>query len=75
VQVLTSRPLLQSVFHRLEETGSVPDLGPDPIGELQQMLAQEFGARAAPAAFDADFAQLYKVVNGIGHMLIRRRVG
>ena len=45
------------------------------LGELQGLLASEFGARAAPAAFDADFAQLYKVVNGIGHMLIRRQVG
>ncbi len=45
------------------------------LGELQGLLAAEFGARAAPAAFDADFAQLYKVVNGIGHMLIRRQVG
>ena len=45
------------------------------LGELQGLLAVEFGARAAPAAFDADFAQLYRVVNGIGHMLIRRQVG
>ncbi len=45
------------------------------LGELQGLLASEFGARAAPAAFEADFAQLYKVVNGIGHMLIRRRLG
>jgi SAM-dependent methyltransferase len=45
------------------------------LAELQALLAAEFGARAAPAAFEADFGQLYKVMNGIGRMLIRRRVG
>jgi SAM-dependent methyltransferase len=43
------------------------------LAELQAMLAAEFGARAAPAAFEADFARLYRVMNGIGLMLIRRR--
>jgi SAM-dependent methyltransferase len=45
------------------------------LGELQSLLAAEFGARAAPAAFEADFARLYKVMNGIGRMLIRRQAG
>jgi SAM-dependent methyltransferase len=45
------------------------------LAELQAMLAAEFGARAAPAAFEADFARLYRVMNGIGRMLIRRRAG
>jgi polysaccharide biosynthesis transport protein len=38
VQVLTSRPLLQSVFDRLRETGPLPDLGRDPIAAMQRML-------------------------------------
>jgi SAM-dependent methyltransferase len=41
------------------------------LSELQRDLAAEFGARAAPAAFDSDFARLYKVMNGIGRMTIR----
>ncbi len=43
------------------------------LADLQQMLASELGARGAPAAFDAAFARLYKVMNGIGRMTIRRR--
>jgi SAM-dependent methyltransferase len=42
------------------------------LGALQRELAAEFGARAAPATFDNDFARLYKVMNGIGRMTIRR---
>jgi hypothetical protein len=42
------------------------------LGELQRDLAAEFGARASPAAFDSGFARLYKVMNGIGRMMIRR---
>ena len=45
------------------------------LAELQGLLAAEFGARAASAAFEADFAQLYKVMNGLGRILIRRRAG
>lgn len=46
--------------------------GRRPLGELQRDLAAQFGARATPAAFDSDFARLYKVLNGIGRMMIRR---
>jgi len=45
------------------------------LADLQGLLAAEFGARAAPAAFEADFAQLYKVMNGLGRILIRQRAG
>ena len=41
VQVLTSRPLLQNVFNRLKESDLPPDLGPDPIAAMQQMLHAE----------------------------------
>ena len=42
------------------------------LSALQRDLAAELGARAAPAAFDRDFDRLYKVMNGIGRMMIRR---
>jgi 2-polyprenyl-3-methyl-5-hydroxy-6-metoxy-1,4-benzoquinol methylase len=42
------------------------------LSELQSELAAEFGPRAAPSAFAADFDRLYKVMNGIGRLLIRR---
>jgi SAM-dependent methyltransferase len=42
------------------------------LSELQRDLAASLGSRAAPAAFDNDFARLYKVMNGIGRMMIRR---
>ena len=42
------------------------------LAELQLEFAAEFGARAPSAAFDNDFARLYKVMNGIGRMMIRR---
>ena len=42
------------------------------LGDLQRLLAGEFGSRAEPARFDADFARLYKVMNGIGRMMVRR---
>ena len=41
VQVLTSRPLLQNVLDRLKENGPLPDLGRDPVTELQHMLYVE----------------------------------
>jgi uncharacterized protein involved in exopolysaccharide biosynthesis len=68
VQVLTSRPLLQSVFHRLEETGSLPDLGPDPIGELQQMLHAEPVAGTQVVELSArshDQALVARLVNAV----------
>jgi SAM-dependent methyltransferase len=42
------------------------------LGALQGDLAAALGSRGAPAAFDNDFARLYKVMNGIGRMMIRR---
>jgi uncharacterized protein involved in exopolysaccharide biosynthesis len=38
VQVLTSRPLLQDVIDRLQHSGELPDLGPDPVASAQPML-------------------------------------
>ncbi len=38
VQVLTSRSLLQRVFDRLKERGTLRALGPDPIAAMQDML-------------------------------------
>ena len=35
VQVLTSRPLLQDVIDRLQHSGELPDLGPDPVAAAQ----------------------------------------
>ncbi len=40
------------------------------LAEIQRLLESETGVR--PAAFDKDFAALYKVMNGIGRMTIRR---
>jgi len=40
------------------------------VSEIQQTLEREAGLRAA--AFDKDFAALYKVMTGIGRMTIRR---
>jgi SAM-dependent methyltransferase len=42
------------------------------LAELQRLLEAELGARARPAAFESDFARVYKVMNGIGRMMIRR---
>jgi SAM-dependent methyltransferase len=44
--------------------------GKQSIGQIGQRLKAEAGIR--PAAFDKDFAALYKVMNGIGRMTIRR---
>ncbi len=41
VQILTSRPLLEDVIGRLKSNGPLPELGPDPIGTMQQMLHVE----------------------------------
>ncbi len=41
VQTLTSRPLLQDVLDRLKGDGALPDLGPDPVASVQQMLHAE----------------------------------
>jgi polysaccharide biosynthesis transport protein len=41
VQVLTSRPLLQDVTDRLNGSGDLPDLGPDPVAAVQAMLHTE----------------------------------
>jgi hypothetical protein len=41
VQILTSRPLLQNVLDRLKQNGAIPDLGGDPVAELQHMLHAE----------------------------------
>ncbi|MEA2781987.1 MAG: hypothetical protein QOK29_3531 [Rhodospirillaceae bacterium] len=44
--------------------------GRTPLAEIKRVLATELGSRAA--GFDSDFAWLYKAVNGIGRMMIRR---
>jgi hypothetical protein len=44
------------------------------LSQLQVELGADFGARASPACFAADFARLYKVMNGIGRMMIRRKI-
>jgi succinoglycan biosynthesis transport protein ExoP len=41
VQILTSRPLLQNVLDRLKQNGAIPDLGGDPVAELQHMVHAE----------------------------------
>jgi succinoglycan biosynthesis transport protein ExoP len=41
VQILTSRPLLETAFERLGEKGATPDLGADPVSELQRILRAE----------------------------------
>ena len=41
VEILTSRPLLQKVLDRLKQSGAIPDLGSDPVAELQHMLHAE----------------------------------
>jgi uncharacterized protein involved in exopolysaccharide biosynthesis len=41
VQTLTSRPLLHDVLDRLKSDGGLPDLGPDPVASVQQMLRAE----------------------------------
>jgi SAM-dependent methyltransferase len=42
------------------------------LAALQADLSSQLGARASPSAFASDFAQLYKVMNGIGRMTIRK---
>ncbi len=44
--------------------------GKQSLSEINRRLEAEAGIR--PAAFDKDFAALYKVMNGIGRMTIRR---
>ena len=41
VQILTSRPLLQDVVGLLKNSGTFPDMGPDPVAATQQMLHAE----------------------------------
>lgn len=45
--------------------------GRQSLAEIGGRMAAEAGIR--PAAFDKDFAALYKVMNGIGRMMLRRR--
>jgi len=44
------------------------------LAVLQRTLEGELGRRAEAAAFARDFAWLYKVMNGIGKMMIRHEV-
>jgi SAM-dependent methyltransferase len=44
------------------------------LAALQNALEGELGRRAEPEAFARDFAWLYKVMNGIGRMMIRHDV-
>jgi len=41
VQILTSRPLLETAFERLREKGPGPDLGADPVSEMQRIMRAE----------------------------------
>ena len=41
VQILTSRPLLETAFQRLREKGPGPDLGADPVSEMQRIIRAE----------------------------------
>src|SRR4029077_12430602 len=40
VQILTSRPVLETAFERLRE-GPTPDLGADPVAEIQRAMRAE----------------------------------
>jgi hypothetical protein len=44
------------------------------LAQLQRTLEGELGRRADAAAFARDFAWLYKVMNGIGRMMIRHEI-
>jgi len=41
VQSLTSRPLLETALERLRENGPSPDLGADPVFEMQRIIRAE----------------------------------
>ena len=41
VQILTSRPLLETAFERLREKSPTPDLGADPVSEMQRIVRAE----------------------------------
>src|ERR1700704_4672984 len=41
VQILTSRPLLETAFERLREKGPIPELGADPVAEIQRSMRAE----------------------------------
>src|SRR5437660_1273697 len=41
VQLLTSRPLLETAFERLREKGPIPELGADPVAEIQRSMRAE----------------------------------
>jgi len=38
VQILTSRPLLETAFELLREKGPIPELGADPVAEIRHCL-------------------------------------
>src|SRR5438309_2277615 len=41
VQILTSRPVLETAFERLREKGPTPDFGADPVAEIQRSMRAE----------------------------------
>ncbi len=41
VQILTSRPVLETAFERLKEKGPTPDFGADPVAEIQRSMRAE----------------------------------
>ena len=41
VQILTSRPVLETAFERLREKGPIPELGADPVAEIQRSMRAE----------------------------------
>src|SRR5512135_701773 len=38
VQTLTSRPIIAEALNRLEQTGGISGLGPDPVDAMQQLV-------------------------------------
>jgi uncharacterized protein involved in exopolysaccharide biosynthesis len=58
IQVLTSRPLLETAVAKLKDSGELPgDLGPDPVDSVQRMLSTEIVDGTDVVQLDADGAR------------------
>src|SRR5437764_8670523 len=57
VQILTSRPLLDTASERFREKGHGPDLGADPVSEMQRIMRAEPIAGTQIVELTADSSQ------------------
>ena len=64
VQILTSRPLLETAFERLREKGPGPDLGADPVSEMQRIMGLCAMLRAELPALDSPDRKICSRLSG-----------